>query len=235
MKTRRPNESATAPLVAPRARFGGALRWGRALGLALALVPALAGAEKVLVKADTSLSMRDKPKSSASKIETLGPYAPVDIRKRDGDWAFITAPSGKTGWALSSYLTKTRYVGTNGDKVKIRRGPGADQDEIMTVGNHYPLRVLDAGEGWLKVEDYEGDRGWISQKMVTLDAYVITRLDEKPANIRKGPTVDDELLFTAERGVVLKVLKEKDGWLQVKHPDGDVGWISAKIVFGWLE
>ena len=39
----------------------------------------------------------------------------------------------------------------------------------------------------------------------------------------------------AQRGTTFQVLAEKDGWLKVKYEDGDIGWTSAKIVWGWLD
>ena len=119
----------------------------------------------------------------------------------------------------------------------MRRGPGTQYAVIMRLARNYPLRVLDrwasADSIWLKVMDVDGDRGWITAKLVKLTPFVITKLGE--SNVRTGNSTDDPIVFTAEKGVLLRVQQEKNGWLRVKHSDGDEGWISAKIVFGWQD
>lgn len=199
-------------------------------------------AETVLVKAN-SLSLREKPNTSAKRLQRLPTHTPVEVKVRKGDWTQIRTSTGKTGWVLSRYLSPTAFVSVDVTKVKanqlnVRRGPGTNYSVIMRVSDHYPYLVLDRASGgtrgWLKVMDFDGDQGWISANLVTFVPYVITQLDR--SNIRSGPDQERaSVAFTAERGVLLKVLEEKRGWLRVRHDDGDTGWVSAKIVFGWFD
>ncbi len=191
-----------------------------------------AGAEKVLVKAET-LSLRANPSGDAQKLETLATFDAVDVQKRQGEWALVKTKSSKLGWVLEKYLSPTVFITADSDPMNVRRGPGDNYEVIMKVGKHYPLKVLDHAEGWLKISDFEGDRGWIQQKLASFAPYVITKGDK--SNVRTGPKSDNPIAFTSEKGVLLKVLEQKEGWLKVKHEDGDEGWISAKIVFGWLD
>ena len=192
----------------------------------------------VLVQANT-LSLREKPSTKAKKIDSLITFQPIEVLERKGkDWAKVKTIKGKKGWVLSSYLTKNAFVWVNGDILNVRLGPGTKYDILLKLKDfrHLPLRVLDvASNGWLKIMDYEGSRGWIHYNLVKYKpTYVITRLN-KLHNIRKGPGVENDILFQSERSVLFQVLKEKDGWLQIKHADGDTGWISSKIVFGWRD
>lgn len=189
-------------------------------------------AENVLVKAE-SLTLREKADSKAKSVKTLTTYDVVDIKKRDKDWAQVATTDGKTGWVMAKYLTQTCFVSINIDKINVRQGPGEQYEILMTFNKGYPVKVLDHGNGWLKISDVDGDRGWITQKLVSFDPYVITKLDT--CNVREGIGTDKPIVFTAEKNVLLKVLAEKEGWLHVKHQDGDEGWMSAKVVFGWLE
>jgi SH3-like domain-containing protein len=38
-------------------------------------------------------------------------------------------------------------------------------------------------------------------------------------------------VFQAEKGVPFKVLQRKGKWLQIRHADGDKGWIHQKLVW----
>jgi SH3-like domain-containing protein len=201
------------------------------LALVLMISSSLASAEIVLVKASKWLSLRDRPDTSAERLQRLQTYEPVKVLSRRGDWAQVEATSDRRGWVLSEYLSNTSFITVDIDQLNVRTGPGTDHPIKMKVGRNYPLYVINESEGWLHVMDYDGDRGWISSNLATFDNFVITQLPK--SNIRKDHGTDSTVAFTAERGVVLRVLKEERGWLNVRHADGDEGWISAKIVFGW--
>lgn len=208
------------------------LRLSSLLALVFLLSTSLGGAEIVLVKASNWLSLRAKPETSAERLQRLETYEPVKVISRRGDWAQVEATSDRRGWVLAEYLSQTSFVTVNIDQLNVRTGPGTDHPVKMKVGRHYPLYVVKAtADGWLHVMDFDGDRGWISSNLISFDPYVITQLPK--SNVRDGRGTENAIVFTAERGVVLKVLKEEKGWLNVRHADGDEGWISAKIVFGW--
>lgn len=189
--------------------------------------------DRVLVSATTGLSLRTEMNTSAERIEMLEPFQPLRVLSREGEWARVKKESGgESGWVLASYLSRTLFVSVAADTANARVGPGEQYDRVLEFSRNYPLRVLSVADGWLKVEDYDGDQGWIAAGLVSHDTYVITKLRE--CNVRSGVGTENDIVFKAERGVILKVLEEKDGWLKVRHNDGDEGWMSAKIVFGWL-
>lgn len=204
------------------------------LAASLASLAAAANRE-VLVNAD-ALSLRVKSSTSAKRIATLVTFQPVTVVETKGsDWTKVRTKDGKSGWVLSRYLTKTGCVSVKQKYVNARQGPGTEYVKLFEFYKNYPLRVIDvASNGWLRVSDFDGDEGWVHPNFVkTKPVYVIARLAK--CNVRDGAGVDNELKFTAARGVLFEVLKEKDGWLNVKHADGDTGWLSAKIVFGWRD
>lgn len=216
-------------------------RWQLFLLCLLIAAPFSASADTALVTAN-SLSLRERASRSSRRIETLRTYEPLFVKSRRGEWAEVVSTAGKTGWVLAKYLSERAFVSVDvsrisADKLNVRRGPGTSYKVVFRIAQSYPLRVLDRvaadGSNWLMVLDYEGDRGWISGKLVTRSSQVITRLEK--CNVRTGPGTENPIAFTTERGVLLKVISERSGWLKVRHADGDEGWISAKIVFGWLE
>lgn len=202
------------------------------LAVAASLLASAAPGEPALVKAD-SLTLREKADSEAKKLGALAQFDRIDVFKREKDWAQVKTKAGETGWVMAKYLTTNAYVSIEAESLNVRSGPGDTYDVIMKLQASYPLRVLDRAGDWLKISDFEGDRGWVSCKLAGFDPHVITKLDK--CNVRTGPGETHPVAFTSEKGVVFKVLEEKEGWLQVQHKDGDKGWLSAKIVFGWLD
>lgn len=217
-------------------------RWTVAL-LLFILTTAFADAQTGLVKAEKNLPLRAEPKISAKAIDQLPRFQPVKILDRKDKFAKIrtikTDPKqAKEGWVTASYVSETAFLTVDGDKVNARQGPGTEFPVILQYGNPNPLFVLDvARNGWVKVLDSDGDRSWIAPSCLTFGPRCVV-VKNPQSNIRSGGGKDYEkfpVAFIAERGVYLQVVEEKDGWLHVKHDGGQEGWISAKLVFGWVD
>ncbi len=84
----------------------------------------------------------------------------------------------------------------------------------------------------MQVKDYEGDTGWAHETYLSTKSCVVAK--EKTINLREGPGTQYPKRFVADKGAVFQVMEEKGGWLHLKYADGDEGWCSAKIVWGWL-
>ena len=111
----------------------------------------------------------------------------------------------------------------------IRSGPGTNYNIVWQVERYHPIKVLQEKGNWYKFKDFEGDTAWIYKQLVGNVSTVITKKDK--CNIRSGPSTKHSIVFTAERGIPFKVIKRKGNWLNVKHTDGDRGWIYKSLVW----
>lgn len=111
----------------------------------------------------------------------------------------------------------------------VRSGPGKQYEILWKVEQYHPLQVLTKSDQWIQFRDFEGDIGWIHQSLVASIPAVITRSDK--CNVRSGPGTKFSILLTVERGIPFKVLKRQGKWLQVRHADGDQGWIHQSLVW----
>ncbi len=111
----------------------------------------------------------------------------------------------------------------------IRLGPGEKYDIIWKVEKYYPIDVIKVAGKWCRFRDFEGDEGWIFKKLLNKTNTVITY--KKKCNVRSGPGTQFKIAFTVAKGIPFKVLKRKDEWLQIKHADGDQGWIFKSLVW----
>lgn len=129
-----------------------------------------------------------------------------------------------------------KMVSVIGDNVNLRSGPGTKYSVKWKYGSGFPLKVLEEKGGWLKVEDFEGDSGWLYEKLTSRNGHMIVKVHKnqnKKVNIRSGPSTKYKIVGKAYYGVVFKTIKQQNGWAHVKHDSGLEGWIKRSLLWGF--
>ena len=111
----------------------------------------------------------------------------------------------------------------------VRSGPGLNHEILWKVQKYYPVLVLNKEGGWYQFKDFEGDTGWIHASVLSNTATVITKADK--CNVRNGPGTEFPVVFTVQNGIPFRVLTRKGPWIQIRHADGDQGWIHQSLVW----
>lgn len=132
-------------------------------------------------------------------------------------------------FAFSTAAMAQERVCVNADIANMRSAPTTKSDQLWQVEKYHPLIVLEKKGKWVKVKDFEGDTAWLHKSLLGNSECVITK--KAKCNVRSSGSIKGKKLFTTERGVPFKVLDRKNGWIKVKHKDGDIGWISKKLVW----
>lgn len=120
------------------------------------------------------------------------------------------------------------YVSVVKDGVNLRSGPKTDAEILYQLPAGYPLEVLSKEGQWLKVSDYEGDKGYITQSLVSTTPYVIVKVKE--CKIRSGPSTNDTVVGNGVKDVIFKKGEQKGDWIKVSHPDL-TGWVHKDLVW----
>ncbi|WP_051309396.1 SH3 domain-containing protein [Desulfogranum japonicum] len=128
--------------------------------------------------------------------------------------------------ALSS--SAAEYKSVSKDGINMRSGPGTNYEIIYQLPEGYPLKVLSVKDQWYKVEDYEGDKGWIYGTLLSDTPYVIVKVNE--GNVRTGPSTNDSKVGSVARDVILKEVDKKGDWLKVSHPQIE-GWVHRSLIW----
>jgi SH3-like domain-containing protein len=130
---------------------------------------------------------------------------------------------------FSSVAAAQRFA-VSSSKANIRSGPGTGYDILWEVEKYHPVEVLKKKGAWRYFRDFEGDEGWIHEKLLQKDiSAVITKKDK--CNVRGGPGTKNAIMFSAEKGIPFKVLGQKGNWIKVLHADGDKGWIHSSLIW----
>ncbi len=121
------------------------------------------------------------------------------------------------------------YTSVKKDGVNIRSGPDTKKEILWEVFRDFPLKVIKRQGKWSRIQDFEGDKGWIYTPLLAKEKTVIIKV--KSANMRSGPGKNYEVIATVKYGVVFNFVKREGDWLQLKHEDGTTGWIFKTLLW----
>ena len=125
-------------------------------------------------------------------------------------------------------VVAAEFVSVLKDGVNLRSGPETKYEVLFQLPKGYPLKVLARKGKWLKVSDYENDRGWIYSPLVSKTRYVIVKV--KDGNVRSGPGTKYDRVGKVARDVILKSIERKGDWIKVSHPQL-TGWVHKQLVW----
>lgn len=109
--------------------------------------------------------------------------------------------------------------------------PSAKANKLYIVNNGYPLEVVVAVEGWIKVRDVSGDLAWVESKNLTDRRTVMVKVPL--AQVRQSADDNAPVVFQAQQNVILDLVEATSGgWLRVRHRDGQTGFVKAGQVWG---
>lgn len=90
--------------------------------------------------------------------------------------------------------------------------------------------VLTYGE-WSKVRDAAGTLSWLQSKSLTPKRMLV--VSAANARVFNGADDNSQVVFTADKNVLLEMLESpNNGWVKVRHRDGQTGFVKAGDVWG---
>ncbi|WP_157620615.1 SH3 domain-containing protein, partial [Synechococcus sp. PCC 7335] len=125
-----------------------------------------------------------------------------------------------------SQLLKHCYVSDPNPPLNVRSGPGTRFEKVDTLANDSRVTVTGEDAGWLQIT--HPVNGWIFEKNTSKFLMRLTSDDNPPTNVRSGPGQHFDVVHKLDNGTSIRVIDEKEGWLQLAGPVD--GWISRKLV-----
>jgi SH3-like domain-containing protein len=123
-------------------------------------------------------------------------------------------------------------VSVRNANVNLRAAPGLQAEVLWKLAKGYPLQVLERQGNWLKVQDFEGDQGWIAGSVTAGTPHHIVK--GTSINLRAGPGTQHRVVGKAAYGDVLRTARRQGDWVQVQLPSGKGNaWVASSLVWGW--
>jgi SH3-like domain-containing protein len=131
--------------------------------------------------------------------------------------------------SLAAASLAAEYVSVKKDGVNMRSGPNTQSKVIWQVFESFPLKVIKREGKWAYVVDFEGDKGWIYETLISSKKTVIVNVET--ANMRSGSSTNDSIIATVKKGVVFEVLEMKGGWMKVSYKNEITGWMHNSLLW----
>lgn len=93
-----------------------------------------------------------------------------------------------------------------------------------------PFKVVRIAPNWRLVRDHDGDQGWVSSGLLTLDRHGFI-VGEDLAAMRNAPADNARLKWNLEPGVIGTLGDCEAGWCQF-DVEGREGWVRADRLWG---
>ena len=147
-----------------------------------------------------------------------------------GTQPLTAAQEAATGRGAETNLPVPRFVSLKSSEGNVRRGPSLE-DRIDWVFRHrdQPLRITAEFGHWRRVEDNEGQGGWIHYSLLSGVRTVLVTEDE--TDLRSKPDAKSQVVARAEDGVIGKLGACMRDWCQISA-DGEEGWVEKTRLWG---
>ena len=139
-----------------------------------------------------------------------------------------------TALGVTSGAADADFRQTSADATIAFEGPSAKATRQYLYSRGTPGEVVVQIEGWLKVRDALGSLAWVEKKALTDRTNV--QIKSPTADALATPDAASPIVFRAENGVLLTLVTPQPSnagaWAQVRHRDGQVGFVRMDALFG---
>lgn len=130
----------------------------------------------------------------------------------------------------NSGLPIPRYVSLKTSEARARRGPSlTHRVDWLYTRRDLPLRVTGEFEHWRRVEDSEGQGGWIYYTLLSGVRTVVVQHDMTPLRSDPQPSAHEVALL--EYGVIAHIMECAPEWCRLSI-DGTRGWAERRALWG---
>ncbi len=148
-------------------------------------------------------------------------------------WLTLPAAGQGTGEAQRGAVTNLplpRFVSLKASEGNVRRGPSLSH-RIDWVFRHRDMPLLVTAEfgHWRRVEDREGQGGWIYYSLLSGARTVMVEADRTP--LRSRPDAESQVVAEAEEGVIARLGECLPDWCRISA-GGAKGWVAKDALWG---
>ncbi len=143
-------------------------------------------------------------------------------------WLALGATAEERGAVTD--LPLPRFVSMKAEEGNVRRGPSlAHRIDWVFTRRDLPLRVTAEHGHWRRVEDADGQGGWMHYAL--LSGVRTAQVQAPMLALRSRPDPQARTRARLERGVIARLRRCTGGWC-VLEVEGHDGWVPADTLWG---
>jgi SH3-like domain-containing protein len=133
--------------------------------------------------------------------------------------------------ALSAAGAQAMQFNSVSEPALLYETPSAQGRKLFIISPGTPVEVVVELDQWVKVRDPSGSINWIERRSLRNERTVMVTAQKAVA--RQSPDGSAGVSFEAGRNVVLDLIgSPSNGWVQVRHREGVIGYLRATEVWG---
>jgi SH3-like domain-containing protein len=145
---------------------------------------------------------------------------------------FAHAPLAAAVTVGPSGLPLPRFASLADDEVNARTGPGKDYPiRWVYTRRNLPVRIVEEFDVWRKVEDPDGDSGWIHAQLLSSRRSVV--MVGTIRELRRTASDSARVVLRAEPGVIGTLVNCAGPWCLIEV-QGQRGWVERDGIWGVL-
>jgi SH3-like domain-containing protein len=123
-----------------------------------------------------------------------------------------------------------RFASLRSDDVNLRVGPGENYPiEWVFKRKEMPVEILEQFQNWRRVQDWQGDKGWVLERMITAKREVIVAGAVRA--LLRMPDPGAPIVARAEPGVIARLIEFQGPWCHIEA-SGFKGWVQRGDLWG---
>ncbi len=214
-----------------------------ALCLMLALLPALALADRFAVVRGGRLNLRQYPSESSYSLGKYDTGTWVLAGNESNGWYAVKTLNGKRGYMSGDYLdfggmssgATVKYA--SGGYVNLRSGPSTDSAVVTRVNSGSTFYIQNNYGGWCYGYVHVGSKqalyGYMYETFLSTGAStaIVTTQNGGKVNVRSGPSSSYSSIGKLSSGTQVNVLLKGNGWYKISA-GGMEGFMSTQYLSG---
>ena len=119
--------------------------------------------------------------------------------------------------------------------LNVRSGPSTDSSFLFSIKKNDKVTILKSENGWYKISTANGHEGWASSEYISTNTSDTNQQSNKKVvnvdnlNMRNGASTSYRVIMKLNKGTVIEIISESNGWTKIKH-DGRVGFVASKYL-----
>ena len=123
-----------------------------------------------------------------------------------------------------------RYVSLKSNEVNLRIGSSTNfHIKLKYIKKNFPVEIIEEYKQWRKINDFEGNIGWIHKSLLQGDRYGLVRGKNISLNVHNKP--NGKLIGEIENYNIVKLKTCLEKWCLI-DVESKKGWVDKKRLWG---